>query len=125
MGHPLDAQRVCKSLSSQLISAGTSRGLGGCMRLTLIALIAVAPVALAAQPKRLNMPVGHTTTVSMSAPVSKVTVENPSLVEVTRRGRQVIFVGRSTGSTEVTVQTADGETHLRIYVAADKYGLPQ
>lgn len=90
----------------------------------MLVILGLSSLALAEQPRRLNMPIGHTTTVSMSAPVSKVTVDDPSLVEVTQRGRQVIFVGRSTGSTEVTVQTADGETHLRIYVAADKYGLP-
>ncbi len=94
------------------------------MRNAMLVILGLSSLALAEQPRRLNMPVGHTTTVSMSAPVSKVTVDDPSLVEVTQRGRQVIFVGRSTGSTEVTVQTADGETHLRIYVAADKYGLP-
>lgn len=94
------------------------------MRNAMLVILSLSSLALAAQPKRLNMPVGHTTTVSMPAPVSKVTVDDPSLVEVTQRGRQVIFVGLSTGSTEVTVQTADGETHLRIYVAADKYGLP-
>ncbi len=70
------------------------------------------------------MPVGHTTTLSMPAPVSRVTVEDPSLIEVTQKGRQVVILGRSTGSTEVTVETADGEMHLKIYVAADKYGLP-
>ena len=90
----------------------------------MIAVLSLSTLAFAAQPARLNMPVGHTTTVSMSAPVSKVTVADPSLVEVSQRGRQVILVGLSTGSTEVTVKTADGETHLRVYVAADKYGLP-
>ena len=94
------------------------------MRHTLLVLLTVSTLAFAGQPRQLNMPVGHTTTVSMSAPVSKVTVSDPSLVEVSQRGRQVIFVGLSTGSTDVTVRTADGETHLRIYVAADKYGLP-
>lgn len=94
------------------------------MRHTILALFALSSVAFAAAPKRLNMPVGHTTTLSMPAPVSKVTVEDPSLVEVTQKGRKVTLVGRSTGSTEVTVETADGEMHLKIYVAADKYGLP-
>ena len=94
------------------------------MRHTILALFALSSVAFAAAPKRLNMPVGHTTTLSMPAPVSRVTVEDPSLVEVTQKGRQVVILGRSTGSTEVTVETADGEMHLKIYVAADKYGLP-
>lgn len=60
----------------------------------------------------------------MPAPVSKVTVDDPSLVGVSRQGRKVTFVGLSTGTTEVTVMTADGEMHLKIYVAADKYGMP-
>ena len=97
------------------------------MRHTLLAVAAalsLSSLAVAAAPKQLNMPVGHTTTVSMSSPVSKVTVADPSMVDVTRNGRQVVIVGRTTGSTDVTVMTADGETHLRIYVAADKYGMP-
>lgn len=94
------------------------------MRSPWLAVALVSSLAFAGMPRQLNMPVGQTTTVSMPAPVSKVTVADPSLVEVTQRGRQVIFVGRATGSTEVTVSTVDGETHLRIYVAADKYALP-
>lgn len=97
------------------------------MRHSLLAIataLSLSSLAFAGQPKQLNMPVGHTTTVSMSAPVSKVTVADPSLVEVSQHGRQVVFVGLATGATEVTVRTADGETRLRIYVAADKYGLP-
>lgn len=94
------------------------------MRLTIVSLLTLSTLAFAGLPKRVNMPVGHTTTLSMPAPVSKVTVENPALIEVSQRGRQVMIVGLSTGSTDVTVSTADGEMHLRIYVAADKYGLP-
>ena len=94
------------------------------MRSSILLVALLSTLALAGQPKQLNMPVGHTTTISMGSTVSKVTVSDPSLVEVSQRGRQVIFVGRSAGSTEVTVMTADGEMHLRIYVAADKYGLP-
>jgi Flp pilus assembly secretin CpaC len=108
-----------------MILGGMKRGLVGCMRHTLLAVaLTLSNLALAAAPRQLNMPVGHTTTVSMSAPVSKVTVADPSMVEVTRSGRQVVILGRTTGSTDVTVMTADGETHLRIYVAADKYGMP-
>ena len=94
------------------------------MRLSILGLLTLSTLAFAANPKQLAMPVGHTTTLSMPAPVSKVTVENPSLIEVSRRGRQIVIVGLSTGSTNVTVMTADGEMHLRVYVAADKYGLP-
>ena len=93
------------------------------MRFVLLAVL-FATVAFAGQPQRLNMPVGQTTTVSMPATVSKVTVADPSLVGVSQRGRQVIFTGLSSGSTEVVVRTADGEMTLRIYVAADKYGMP-
>lgn len=97
------------------------------MRTTFFALLAavsLSSIALAAGPKRLNMPVGHTTTLSMPAPVSKVTVADPALVEVSQRGRQVVLVGRSAGATQVTVRTAEGEMQLMVYVAADKYGLP-
>ena len=82
-----------------------------------------AGVALAA-PKQLNMPKGHTTTVSMPAPVASVEVADPSTVEVRMEGRKVVLVGRSTGTTEVTVKMVDGEMRLKVYVAADKYGLP-
>jgi Flp pilus assembly secretin CpaC len=94
------------------------------MRFTMLLTLCLSSLALAGQPKQVNMPVGTTTTLSMPAPVSSVTVSDPSLVEVSRSGRQVVFVGRSTGTTEVTVKTVDGEMHLRVYVAADKYGLP-
>lgn len=97
------------------------------MRTTVLAVAAalsLSSIALAAQPKRVAMPVGQTTTLAMPAPVSKVTVEDPSLVEVTQRGRNVVLVARSTGTTQVTVRTAEGELQLSVYVAADKYGLP-
>lgn len=89
------------------------------------ALVVAVPVsALASQPKNLAMPVGTTTTVAMSAPVSKVTVTDPTRVEVKKQGRKVIFVGLETGRTEVVVKTADGEQTFSVYVATDKYALP-
>ncbi|PZR05987.1 MAG: hypothetical protein DI536_31500 [Archangium gephyra] len=94
------------------------------MRSMLLAVALVSSVAFAGLPKRLAMPVGQTTTLSMPAPVSKVTVDDPSKLEVQRNGRHVKLIGRGTGTTEVTVRTADGETHLTVYVAADKYGMP-
>ena len=94
------------------------------MRLTFLLTLCLSSFAIAGQPKQVNMPVGTTTTLSMPAPVSSVTVADPSLLSVTRQGRPVVFVGRSTGSTEVVVTTAEGVMHLRVYVAADKYGLP-
>lgn len=92
--------------------------------LVLAAALLLAPVALAASPKQVSMPVGHSTTLSMPAPVSQVTVTDPELVNVTKQGRKVVFTGRSKGSTEVTVKTADGEVRFRVYVAADKYAMP-
>lgn len=92
--------------------------------LTVAAALSLAPLALAAQPQQLAMPVGTTTTVAMPAPVSKVTVEDPALLEVKKQGRKVIFVGRETGRTEVVVQTVDGELRFSVYVAKDKYALP-
>lgn len=97
------------------------------MRTTFIAVAAaltLSSLAFAAQPKRVSMPVGQTTTLAMPAPVSKVTVADPSMVEVIQRGRNVVLVARSTGTTQVTVRTIDGELELSVYVAADKYGLP-
>jgi Flp pilus assembly secretin CpaC len=95
------------------------------MRFSLLALTLAASLALAGGPKQVNMPVGHSTTLSMPAPVASVSVEHPELVEVSRsNGRTVVLTGRGTGSTEVTVKTAAGEMHLRVYVAADKYGMP-
>ncbi len=94
------------------------------MRALTVMTMLLATTALAGLPKRLAMPVGHSTTLSMPAPVSKVTVEDPSRVEVTRQGRKVVLTGRAAGMTEVVMKTADGETHVTVYVAADKYGMP-
>lgn len=91
---------------------------------TLFAVLALSQLALAAQPKQLNIPVGYTTTLTMPSPVSKVTVVDDSLVEVSRHGRRIAFLGLKKGRTEVTVWTADGKTELSIYVPADKYGRP-
>lgn len=94
------------------------------MRTMLIAVALFSSLAFAGLPKRLAMPMGQTTTISMPGPVSHVTVDDPSKLEVSRKGRNVVLHGRGTGTTEVTVRTADGETHLTVYVAADKYGMP-
>lgn len=88
-------------------------------------LFALVPaLALASTPKQLNMPVGHTTTLSMPSPVSGVKVEDPTLVEATKDGRKVSLVGLSKGSTDVVITTADGEVHFHVYVAADRYSMP-
>ncbi|MCC6334061.1 MAG: pilus assembly protein N-terminal domain-containing protein [Myxococcales bacterium] len=90
----------------------------------LLAALVLPSLAWASQPKQLAFPVGTTTTVSLGAPVSKVTVSDPSLVEVKKQGRKVIFIARETGRTEVVVKTADGEQRFSVYVAKDKYALP-
>jgi Flp pilus assembly secretin CpaC len=87
-------------------------------------LLVLSTLALAGAPKQVNMPVGHSTTLAMSAPVSSVSVNDPSMLDVSQQGRRVVLTGRSAGTTEVTVKTADGEMHLKVYVAADKYGMP-
>ncbi len=92
-------------------------------RLTPIVLCLIATTALAS-PKQISMPVGHTTTVSMPSAVTRVKVNDAALLEVKRQGRKVVLVGRATGTTDVTVTTADGETTLHIYVASDRLGLP-
>lgn len=78
----------------------------------------------AGQPKRISMVVGHTITVSMPAPVTRVKLSDQSLVDVSQNGRKVKFVGRMSGVTDVVVTTSDGETRLQLYVASDKYALP-
>lgn len=93
------------------------------MRLFLLVAVGLSSAALAGA-KQLSLPVGHSTTVSMGASVSKVTLTDPKVLEVKKEGRRVTFVARATGTTEATVQTADGDAHFKIYVAADKYGLP-
>jgi hypothetical protein len=77
-----------------------------------------------ASPKQISMPVGHTTTVSMPSSVTKVKVDDGSLLEVKREGHKVVMVGRAKGTTDVTVTTVDGETTLHVYVASDRFGLP-
>lgn len=97
------------------------------MRTTMFALaaaVALSGAALASTHKKLALPVGHSATMSMPGPVSEVVVENPALVEVMKQGRKVVFTAVGTGSTEATVHTTEGSLRIRIYVAADKYGLP-
>jgi Flp pilus assembly secretin CpaC len=91
--------------------------------LTLVSAL-ISALAVASTPKQINVPVGHTTTLSMPSPVSAVKVDDPALVEVKKDGRKVSFVARSQGNTHATVMTSDGEVRFRIYVAADKYALP-
>lgn len=88
----------------------------------LLALLSVP--AFASKPLQVNLPVGTSTTVEMPSAVSGVFLDDPNLVEVKRQGRKLTFVGRSSGHTEATVRTAEGELRMRIYVAADRHGLP-
>jgi Flp pilus assembly secretin CpaC len=89
----------------------------------LIALLA-APVAAAAAPHKLSLPMGHSTTLSLPSEVSKVSVGDPSKVEIKKSGRKVTVVGLQKGTTEATIRTRDGVTKVSIYVAADKYAMP-
>ncbi len=84
----------------------------------------ISALDMASTPKQINLPVGHTTTLSMPSTVSTVKVDDPALVEVKKDGRKVSFVARTQGNTQATVMTSDGEVRFRIYVAADKYALP-
>jgi Flp pilus assembly secretin CpaC len=90
--------------------------------LTVLTVCSLSLPALAGQ--QVALPVGHSTTLSLPAPVSKVQVDNPKLVEVQTKGRRVTFVGLEVGRTEVTVKTKDGDVKVSIYVAQDKYALP-
>ena len=57
--------------------------------LALAAALTLSSLALAGQPKKLALPLGHTATMSMPGPVSQVVVDDPSLVEVSRDGKVV------------------------------------
>ncbi len=93
------------------------------VKAVIVATLFTAVSALAAD-RQLSMPLGNTTTLSMPAPVSNVIVDDPSLLEVRREGRNVILVGIGVGTTEATIVTVDGTHTFHIYVASSKYGLP-
>lgn len=94
------------------------------VRTALVMMLLVASIA-AATPKKLSLPVGHSMTMAMPNNVKSVRVSDPSMVEVKHTGRRVTLVARSRGLTEATVTTTDGEHQFRVYVAEDKYALPQ
>lgn len=60
----------------------------------------------------------------MPSPVTAVKVDDATLVEVTMSGRKVTLLGLAKGATEAVIRTTDGEHRFRIYVAADRFGLP-
>jgi Flp pilus assembly secretin CpaC len=91
---------------------------------TLVAALLVSSVSFAAAPQKLSLPLGHSTTMTLPKTVSKVSVSDPSKVEIKKQGRKVTLVGLEKGTTEATIRTKDGETRLNIYVAADKYAMP-
>lgn len=94
--------------------------------LVLFVASLLSTVAFASSPrKQVSLPVGHTMTMAMPGVVTSVQVVDPSLVEVKRQGRKVTLVARAQGSTDATVNTSEGTLHFRVYVAADKYALPQ
>src|SRR5207249_4975728 len=97
---------------------------GAHMRSFTLAFVLFAAPALASVPQRLALPVGSSSTVSLHSTVSKVTVADPSKVEIKKQGRKIIVVALEKGTTEATIRTKDGETRLSIYVAADKYAMP-
>jgi Flp pilus assembly secretin CpaC len=91
-------------------------------------MCALVSMAAIAGDKRVNMPVGYTTTVDMPANVTKVVLSDPSVVDVSRKGRKITFTGQNRGSTTAIVHVKEGRkqtTHrLAVYVASDKYALP-
>ncbi len=95
------------------------------MKTTALLIVALFALPALANPKKLALPVGHSMTMAMPSPVTSVQVSDPNLLEVKRDGRKVTLVGRAQGNTEATVMTARGPHHFTVYVAADKYSLPQ
>lgn len=94
------------------------------MKLFALTFLLTASLAAAATPQKLSLPLGHSTTISLHAEVSKVTVSDPTKVEIKKQGRKVTLVALEKGTTEATIKTKDGVTRLDIYVAADKYAMP-
>jgi Flp pilus assembly secretin CpaC len=94
------------------------------MKLFALTLMLAASAALASIPQRIAVPLGHTTTLSMPSNVSKVTVTDPSKVQVKKEGRKITLVALEKGTTEATINTQDGVHKVSIYVAADKYAMP-
>jgi Flp pilus assembly secretin CpaC len=105
------------------------------MKLLVLVALMVSPVAFAGGSKKsmsfaaptaqkLSLQLGHSTTLSLPADVSKVTVTDPSKVEVKKQGRKVTLTALEKGTTEATIKTKDGVTKVSIYVAADKYAMP-
>ena len=91
-------------------------------------MCALVSMAAVAGDKRVNMPVGYSTTIDMPANVTKVELSDPRVVDVRRNGRKLRFTGQSTGSTSAIIHLKEGRkqtTHrLALYVASDKYALP-
>ena len=89
---------------------------------------ALVSMAAVAGDKRVNMPVGYSTTVDMPANVTKVVLSDARIVDVSRNGRKVTFTGQNQGSTTAIVHVKEGrkvtEHRLAVYVASDKYALP-
>jgi Flp pilus assembly secretin CpaC len=94
------------------------------MKIFALTLMLAAGSALASAPQKLALPLGHTTVLSMPSTVSKVTVADPSKVEVKKEGRKITLVALEKGTTEATIKTQDGVHKVSIYVAADKYAMP-
>src|SRR5262245_5879965 len=94
------------------------------MKLFTLAALLTSSLAFAAAPQKLNVLLGHHTTLSLHTEVSKVSVSDPSKVEIKKQGRRVTLVGLEKGTTEATIRTREGVTKMSIYVAADKYAMP-
>ncbi|MBS1152115.1 MAG: Pilus formation protein terminal region [Myxococcaceae bacterium] len=94
----------------------------------LALMCGLVSMAAIAGDKRVNMPVGYSTTVELPANVTKVVLSDPRVVDVSRNGRKVTFTGQNRGSTSAIVHVKEGRkqtTHrLAVYVATDKYALP-
>ena len=91
----------------------------------LIALMCVlCCLPAVAEDKRVSVPVGYSTTLDLGSQVKKVTLSDPSVVEVRSRGRKLTLVGQRQGSSEAVVKTRDGTMRFAVYVASDKYALP-
>ena len=98
--------------------------MSGIVKLFALTSFLFAAVALASTPQKLSLPVGNSTSISLSSEVSNVSVSDPKKVEIEKRGASGWTDRSREGYDEATIRTKDGVTKVSIYVAADKYAMP-
>lgn len=93
-------------------------------RALTLAWMLLAPAAFA-DPLKVALPKGHTKVLSLHQRIRAIDVEDPKVVSIKKLPDGIAIYGRDQGTTEAVIRTAEGETSLRIYVAADTHAMPR